>query len=140
MTYTIEELLALGEAGKAYFERELGYDTVGFYQVRVRSGRDHQLEFELFDEFQKNLHVDMRYKVGWAVDIPLEDFWGKLTTWPDREQRELTILARKMTSVDADLDQIKSAQVRAFVARIQPDIDALRRQLADLTGDTVEIS
>ena len=139
---TVADLLALGKSAENYFEKELEYDDVTFICIRLRPNGSHQLDFTLADKFQEYLAHDMKYKVGWAVSIPLDDFWDKVTTWPTREQRELTILARKMATIDANFDDIKSAQVRAFVARLIPDIDALRRQIADLRGndDTVEIT
>ena len=132
---TITELLALGKSAKAYFEHQLGYDDVAFNFVRLATHGDHKLEFTLGDKFQDNLTHDMKYKVGWTMNVPLEGFWDKLTTWPNREQRELTILARKMATIDGNLDEIKSAQVKAFIARMQPDIDSLRAQITHLTGD-----
>ncbi len=138
--YTIDQLIALGTTAQTYFEKELGYDRAQFDHVRLRTGGDHKLEFELFDEFQKNLPHDMKHKVGWSVDVPLENFWNKLTAWPNREQRELVVLSRKMALIDGNLDDIESAQVRAFVERMQPDIDALRAQITDQTSDTVEVT
>ena len=63
------------------------------------------------------------------MSINLEDFWPTLESWPNREQRELEIMARKLAALDANLDQIQSAQVLAFVARLQPQIDEIRRMI-----------
>jgi len=138
--YTAWQLLDLGRSAQVYFEETLGYDEARFVEVSLRPSGDNNIQFSLTDDFQDGLSNDQKYKVGWAVFVPLDGFWDKLTTWPNREQRELTILARKVAAIDGNLDQIKSAQVLAFVARLQPDIDALRAQIEDMSGNTVEIS
>jgi len=140
--YNTKELVGMGKTAERQFLNMLGYDHALFDHVKLRPSGDHQFEFELRDNFQSNLAGAMQYKVGWCVNIPIENIWDKLATWPTREQRELTIMARKLTAIDADLDKITSAQVKAFVARLQPDIDALRRQITDQTGndDTVVIT
>ena len=141
--YTMMDLMALGKVAETYFGKELGYDETEFKRVWLNGHGGHRIEFMLHDTFQHNLPIEMQYKDGWAIMLDLDDtFWDKVTTWPTREQRELTILARKMTAIDADLGDIRSAQVLAFIARLQPDIDALRRQIADLRGEsnTVEVS
>lgn len=137
--YTIAELLSMGETARTYFEKQLGYDSVNFDHVSLRSRGEHKLEFTLRDEFQKNLDYNMQYKVGPYITVPLDDIWVKLDAWPNREMRELTILARKMATIDADLDKITSAQVLAFVARLQPNIDDLRAQITHLHGDNENV-
>lgn len=135
--YTISELLSMGQTAQTYFEEKLGYDYVHFDVVSLRPRGDHELRFELKDEFQKDLSYNMQYKAGYSIPVPLESLWTKLGTWSNREQRELTILARKLATIDANLDQITSAQALAFVARLQPDIDNLRAQIAHDRDNTV---
>ncbi len=140
--FTLTQLVDLGRSAEGYFEHKLGYDEVDFKRIWLNKHGAHRIEFTLHDDFQKDLPVEMTYKDGWSIMMDLnEDFWDKVTTWPTREQRELTILARKMATIDANIDDIKSHQVRAFVARLQPDIDDLRKRITHLTnvGDTVEI-
>ena len=142
-SYTSTQLIQLGVTAQSYFEDKLGYDEVTFRRIWLNAHGAHRIEFTLHDTFQRNLPVEMTYKDGWSIMLDLDDtFWDKVTTWPTREQRELTILARKMTAIDADLGDIRSAQVLSFIARLQPDINALRAQIADLRGesDTVEIA
>ena len=67
--------------------------------------------------------------------VELDDFWNTLEQWPNREQRELEIMARKLAARDSTLDQIQSAQVLAFVARLQPQIDEIRRLITHEPAD-----
>ena len=129
--YTISELIALGKSGERFFEEKLGYTEVSFIDVTLRSGtvNHHVIYYSLQDDFQKELHYDKRFKCGSMINIEIEDFWHTLEQWPNREQRELEIMARKLASLDANLDQIQSAQVLAFVARLQPQIDEIRRMI-----------
>ena len=140
--FTITELVALGKTAENYFKSHLGYDEATFKRIWLSASGAHRVDFTLHDTFQNSLPPETTYKVGWSVTLDLEGFWDKVTSWPTREQRELTILARKMAAIDADLCDIRSAQVLSFIARLQPDIDALRAQIADLRGDddTVEIT
>ena len=127
--YTISELLHLGKNGAAFFEGKLGYTTASFSDVTLWSNTNHSIYFSLQDDFQMETHMDKRFKCGSYLSIPLEDFWNTLEQWPNREQRELEIMARKLAALDANLDQIQSAQVRAFVQRLQPQIDEIRRMI-----------
>jgi len=127
--YTISELIALGRSGAAFFEEKLGYTDASFLDVTLWSRDTHALYFSLHDNFQKEIPYDRRYKSDSMIKINLEDFWNTLEAWPNREQRELEIMARKLAALDANLDQIQSAQVLAFVARLQPQIDEIRRMI-----------
>ena len=127
--YTISELIALGNSGAAYFEQNLGYTEANFIDVTLWRASGHVIYFSLEDDFQKELHYNNRFKCDSMISIHLENFWNTLEQWPNREQRELEIMARKLASLDANLDQIQSAQVLAFVARLQPQIDEIRRMI-----------
>ena len=128
---TISELLELGRMGKAYFEDTLGYTEVAFIDVTLRAHGNHTVYFTIYDDFQREIPEDMRYRNSYMESIDLGVFWDKLLTWPNREQRELEILARKMASIDGNLADIQSAQVLAFVKRIQPEIDKIRAAITD---------
>ena len=127
--YTISELIALGNSGERFFEQKLGYTSARFIDVTLWKVSDHVIYFDLEDDFQKEIHYNHRFKCDSMVSIHLENFWTTLEQWPNREQRELEIMARKLASLDANLDQIQSAQVLAFVRRLQPEIDEIRRLL-----------
>ena len=127
--YTISDLMTLGRSGVTFFENKLGYTTVGFTDVTLWPNLSHSIYFSLQDDFQMELHHDKRFKCGSYTSIPLDGFWDTLTAWPNREQRELEIMARKLAALDANLDQIRSAQVLAFVKRLQPQIDEIRRMI-----------
>ena len=127
--YKISELIALGKDGERFFEGKLGYTEASFMDVTLWRGGRYTVYFNLEDDFQKELHYDRRFKCDGMMSISLEDFWHTLEQWPNREQRELEIMARKLASLDANLDQIQSAQVLAFVARLQPQIDEIRRMI-----------
>ena len=127
--YTISELIALGSSGQAFFHDKLGYTTANFGEVQLRARGLHVLYFDLVDDLQQEIPYGNRFKSEHMMSIPLEDFWATLESWPNREQRELEIMARKLAALDANLDQIQSAQVLAFVARLQPQIDEIRRMI-----------
>ena len=127
--YTISEMIALGKDGERWFEEKLGYTTTNFVEVTLRGRGLHVLYFDLIDDFQNELPYGNRFKSEHMMSINLEDFWPTLESWPNREQRELEIMARKLAALDANLDQIQSAQVLAFVARLQPQIDEIRRMI-----------
>ena len=127
--YTISDLMTLGRNGAVFFEDKLGYTTVGFTDVTLWPNNSHFLYFSLQDDFQMELHPDKRFMCGSYTNILLEDFWNTLEQWPNREQRELEIMARKLAALDTNLDQIQSAQVLAFVQRLQPQIDEIRRMI-----------
>lgn len=127
--YKISELIALGKSGAAFFDEKLGYTSVYFIDITLWQGGDRKVYFSLQDDFQAEIHHDKRFKCGGLITIELENFWHTLEQWPNREQRELEIMARKLAALDANLDQIQSAQVLAFVARLQPQIDEIRRMI-----------
>jgi len=127
--YKISELITLGNVAVAFFENKLGYTRVSFQDVTLRPRGNHVLYFSLEDDFQEEIAYDKRFKSESMLSIELEDFWAILEAWPNREQRELEIMARKLATLDANLDQIQSAQVLAFVSRLQPQIDEIRRMI-----------
>ncbi len=127
--YTISELINLGKAAERFFESKLGYTTATFVDVTLRPNEYYVLYFSLHDDFQREISHDKRFKDDSMLAINLEGFWNTLEKWPNREQRELEVMARKLAALDANLDQIQSAQVLAFVARLQPEIDEIRRMI-----------
>ncbi len=136
---TISELLNLGKMVERYFDEKLGYTDVHFQDVTLDpSGECHRFYFRLQDDFQKELDFDKRCKCG-AQFIEIEGVWDILESWPNREQRELEIMARKLASLDANLDLIESAQVKAFVARLQPQIDEIRSMITDQREVDVDV-
>lgn len=129
---TISELLNLGKMVERYFDEKLGYTTVEFQDITLYPGSlDHCFYFGLQDDFQLEISHDKRYKCGSMINIRVENVWDTVQTWPNREQRELEIMARKLVALDANLDQIESVQVKAFVARLQPQIDEIRMMITD---------
>ncbi len=127
--YTINELIALGKTAERFFEDKLGYTIARFVDAIIWPVGNTTLYFDIQDDFQKELPYDRRFKSDSMLKVDLEDFWNTLEQWPNREQRELEIMARKLAALDANLDQIRSAQVLAFVARLQPQIDEIRRMI-----------
>ena len=139
--YTINELITLGNSGARFFEEKLGYTTAEFIDVTLWRGGDHIVYFSLQDDFQKEISFGKRFKCDTMMLIHLDNFWTTLEQWPNREQRELEIMARKLAALDANLDQIQSEQVLAFVRRLQPEIDEIRRMITHRpdTADDDEI-
>jgi len=135
--YKISELISLGKTAERVFEGKLGYTSASFHEMSLDSNNYHRLYFHLEDDFQNELPYDRRFKCGSMTIVRLENFWTTLEQWPNREQRELEIMAQKFAAIDANLDQIRSAQVRAFVARLQPEIDEIRRMLTHQPKETV---
>ena len=131
LNYTVNELIEMGKAARGYFENQLGYTSACFNSFDLHEHGEHRAYFSLDDDFQKDFDYDRKYKVGSMVAVDLANFWDTITTWPNREQRELKIMARKLTALDTNLDLIKSAQVKVFVARLQPDIDSIRSMITD---------
>ena len=127
--YTISEMIALGKSGERFFDEKLGYTDADFVDVTIWKNGGHLVYFNLQDDFQQELDYNNRFKCDRMISIPLENFWPTIEAWPNREQRELEIMARKLAALDANLDQIQSAQVLAFVARLQPQIDEIRRMI-----------
>jgi hypothetical protein len=127
--YKISELIALGRNAAAYCEETLGYTSAELFDVTLYDSGENTIYLSLFDDFQKELFHDNKYKVGGTISFDLETIWDDLRAWPNREQRELEILARRLAALDANLDQVKSAQVRAFIARLQPEIDKMRAMI-----------
>ena len=127
--YTISELIALGKSGAAFFGEKLGYTVVRFIDVTIWADNRINIYFDLRDDFQAEIAHEKRFKSDSMMKVDLEGFWDTLVAWPNREQRELEIMARKLATLDANLDQIQSAQVLAFVARLQPQIDEIRRMI-----------
>lgn len=127
--YTISELIALGRNAAAYCEKTLGYTSATLFDVTIFDTGEINIYLSLVDDFQKELSHENKYKVGGMISFNLETLWDDLRAWPNREQRELEILARRLAALDANLDQVKSAQVRAFIARLQPEIDKMRAMI-----------
>jgi len=127
--HTISELLNMGKMIEKYFEERLGYTTVHLVDITLWPAGNHTFYFSLQDDFQESLDHNKRFKCGGMVSIEIEDVWTTMERWPNREQRELEIMARKLAALDANLDKIESAQVLAFVARLQPQIDEIRRMI-----------
>ena len=127
--YTISELIALGKSGELLFDAKLGYNEARFIDVTLRKTGSYVIYFSLQDDFQRDIDYDKKFRCGTMEAVNVQDFWNTLEAWPNREQRELEIMARKLAALDANLDQIQSAQVLAFVARLQPQIDEIRRMI-----------
>ena len=136
---TISELINLGKMVERYFDEKLGYTTAHLIDITLRPSNFHQLYFTLQDDFQSELDYDKRCKCGSMISIDLEYIWRTLESWPNREQRELEIMAQKLAALDANLDQINSERVRAFVARLQPQIDEIRQMITDQSEVDVDV-
>lgn len=137
---TINDIRVTAEVAEEYFTTKLGYTRAKFSFGAVYKDKI-TLFFDLYDDFQEKLPSEMRYKTGGANTVQVDDhheFWAKLQNWPNREQRELHIMARKAAAIDADLEFIQSAQVRAFVESLRPSLEELRRQIGHESTTEIE--
>lgn len=128
--YNIAELLSRGKSAEHHFAEKLGYNTAQFGSVMISKASYITYHFNLRDDFQEGLPYERRYHHGPCEILPDEDFYGCLERWPNREQRELYILAQQVAPLTDMAKEIQSAQVLAFVERLKPDLDELRRRLS----------
>lgn len=125
---TITHLIATGENAAVYFADECGYTSTEFREVGISVLGGVTYRFHLHDDFQAHLNYNIRQHVGWDVEVTAEQI-ENLTSWPNREQRELAVLAAQLASIGENTDKIESAQAAAFVKRL----NTTRRELALLT-------
>lgn len=128
---TVEQVVEIGEQTAKYFTERLGYDSALFNYATISASGRVKLSFDYIDNFQQEIDQDKRYRSGVYETIDLDDLATKLAVWPMREQRELEILARRLSALGQNTADIRSAQVRAFVERLQPEIDKVNRALTD---------
>ena len=140
MTRTVSEMLRRGQEAQYYFSDKLGYDTAVFHSIRIGQDGFITYHINLDDDFQAELPHDQRYLVSYSEEVTDEDFYGILERWPNREQRELYVLAAAVAPLSTMAKELRTARVLAFVARLQPDLDELRRQLTDQRQASSEAS
>lgn len=134
----IADLITIGETAEAYFLGPLGYTRADFDGVEIDSKGQIAWQFQLYDDFQKDLPSELRvnhsyiHRINhWTLEEADATLLEYIEKMPNRAQRELQVLAKKMGSIDSDISLLVSAQAKAFVERLQPSIDELRRQLTD---------
>jgi hypothetical protein len=144
-SFSIEDLIVAGNAAVGEFTSRLGYDYASFMSVRVSDFRI-SIQFELTDDFQKDLSSSEQYLAGWnlAVDLesdsagpedinPVEFLYNEVMKWPTRAQRELHVMASQLAKVGKSCDGMVTMQVAAFVEQIR-DAQSKLARLEDLTN------
>jgi len=101
-SFSIEDLIAAGNAAVYVFKDKLGYDNANFEGININD-YNVSLEFDLTDDFQNNLVSGEKYMAGYYVKISLDEgdpcqvFYNRLHSWPTRAQRELHIMASQLS-------------------------------------------
>lgn len=144
-SFSIEDLIVAGNAAVREFTSRLGYDYASFMSVRVSDFRV-SIQFELTDDFQKDLSSGEQYLAGWTVDLdlgfdgagpedihPAEFLYNEVMKWPTRAQRELHVMASQLARVGKSCDGMVTMQVAAFVEQIR-DAQSKLAKLEDLTN------
>jgi hypothetical protein len=144
-SFSIEDLIVAGNAAVREFTSRLGYDYASFMSVRV-SDFQISIQFELTDDFQKDLSSSEQYLAGWNVDVdlgfdgagpedinPTEFLYNEVMKWPTRAQRELHVMASQLAKVGKSCDGMVTMQVAAFVEQIR-DAQSKLARLEDLTN------
>ena len=142
-SFSIEDLIVAGNASVREFTSRLGYDYASFASVRIS---EHQvsIQFELTDDFQKDLSSSEQYLAGWNVEVnikddihncwnPTEFLYNEVMKWPTRAQRELHVMASQLARVGKSCDGMVTMQVAAFVEQIR-DAQSKLARLEDLTN------
>jgi hypothetical protein len=123
-SFNIEHMIAAGNQAEAIFKDTLGYNNACFDSISI-TDYSVNMAFELNDDFQEGLPPAEKCKAGWHVpislmeDIPLDEFWNAISTWPTREQRELHVMAAQLAKVGQSCDGMVGKQVEAFVNQIK---------------------
>lgn len=125
---TIDELIQIGKNAEAYFLMHKGYDTAEFRSFSVRKDGTVTYNFDLYDDFQTPIPVHYRCQHEYCMTIDFEDM-RNLERWPNREQRELSVLAAQLAAIDNDASKLMSLSAQNFVAGLKPQIDTLRNQI-----------
>jgi hypothetical protein len=144
-SFSIEDLIVAGNAAVREFTSRLGYDYASFMSVRVSDFRI-SIQFELTDDFQKDLSSSEQYLAGWNVDVdlgsdgagpedinPTEFLYNEVMKWPTRAQRELHVMASQLAKVGKSCDGMVTMQVAAFVEQIR-DAQSKLARLENLTN------
>lgn len=127
---TVSQLVATCKALEEHFLTKLGYDSVSSVSVTVRPSGTIQFSIRPEDTFQNDVDYDSRINSHQYQYFYWPDLWEEVGRLMGRERRELELLAQRMAALGSNLDQIRSAQVQAFVKELQPKMDELRRQIA----------
>lgn len=144
-SFSIEDLIVAGNAAVREFTSRLGYDYASFMSVRVSNFRI-SIQFELTDDFQKDLSSSEQYLAGWSLNVdlgfdgagpedinPTEFLYNEVMKWPTRAQRELHVMASQLAKVGKSCDGMVTMQVAAFVEQIR-DAQSKLARLEDLTN------
>lgn len=129
---TIGELLNTGEVGRDAL-LELGYNRVDFEYVHIKENGEVLYRFYLVDDFQSELDHTAQESVGFQT-IDGDNLLESISRWPNRAMREIMVLAKQMGKLGHAIEHIQDLQVKAFVQRLQPDIEKLRAQIVDQRG------
>lgn len=137
----INDLLNVRTTAENAFIEYLGYDRAEFVHFKIDDDQIVSWTFTLEDDFQcdlpfdKKVHNDYMYRIETEIDNPIGGLFAYINRMPNREQRELEVTCRRLTEMLASTEDLRSEMVNAFVRRLQPDLDELRRQLVDLRGE-----
>lgn len=127
---TVESLLAAAEYAQTYTKDVLGYDQVCFNSIRISPCGEIVYSFDLIDEFQRYLPEEVRDRSGYYQEInhPLLE---NLQKWPNREMRELGVMAKKLSLLGQQTDELKSELARSFNARFAADLASLQNLITN---------
>lgn len=128
LEFSARELHEFGKEAAETFHLHKGYDTAEFLCLKVFSDCI-IFEFQLGDYFQTHLDYSKRYRHGYVdielreVDLTLPQFRAEVAAWPNREQRELRVLARQLADISPD--KMSSLAGQEFAAKIRAESVAL---------------
>jgi hypothetical protein len=127
----LEALHAKARTAAMYLQTVKGYDSAKFTYIMSmerEEGAALSIYFALYDDFQYEVPEQYRQKHGYSIELSLEEL-NHIENWPNREQRELCVLAARLAGVSAASDKLMSAAAQSFVAGLLPTIETIRNQI-----------
>ena len=121
---TVNDLVNEGESMDAFFLATLGFDIVNFEWVRVSPDGDVSFIFTLYDDFQRNLPSEHRVEHEAYRSFSGEtitDIWASIRRIPNRERRELLVMAKQLAGAMSQADKLVSLAGQEFAAKLKQD-------------------
>ena len=121
---TVNDLVNEGESMDAFFRITLGFDIVDFEWVRASPDGDVSFIFTLYDDFQRDLPSEHRvehepYRSFSGETIT--DIWASIRRIPNRERRELLVMAKQLAGAMSQADKLVSLAGQEFAAKLKQD-------------------
>ena len=121
---TVNDLVNEGESMDAFFRITLGFDIVDFEWVKVSPDENISFIFTLYDDFQRNLPSEHRVEHEAYRSFSGEtitDIWASIRRIPNRERRELLVMAKQLAGAMSQADKLVSLAGQEFAAKLKQD-------------------